>query len=361
MKQLALLLMWTACGSHPEPRHDDIRDSIRDARTATVDASAATYPRRWLAGDFHMHVSPPDDPHDVSLDAKHIADAAAKAGMDFVVLTPHVWPARWGDTFRHAWKTLAADAAAITSLTMIPGVEWTTGDGHFTVIGDIAALPNRGDFLANAHAAGAFISTNHPFAVPTRFPGIPASHFDMSYKVWTDHRQGFTAIDGAEVWNVPLSFANIFSKPGGRTGEDRTWTELDRIVHDEHRRVSAIGGTDNHRFNVMATTWVLAADATAGAILEALAHGATCIGGPEAGSFRARSTDDNLWVRIGDNLVTKTIELAWEGTARLFIDDKDEGEHDGGFTHDTGGTLHTYRIAKGSSRSGFIYANLPGA
>ena len=56
--------------------------------------------------------------------------------------------------------------------------------------------------------------------------------------------------------------------------------------------------------------------------------------------------------------VTASITLAWIGVARLFIDGRDLGEHDGGFVHDTGGGLHTYRIEHGRSRSGFIYANL---
>ena len=303
-----------------------------------------------------MHVAPPDDPHDVVMGVQQIAEAAVTAGLDFVVLTPHLWDTRWGEAFRAQWKTLANDAAAIATPTMIPGVEWTHPDGHFTVAGvDITAL--RGPFLAAADAAGAFISANHPFAVPTKIPGVRASHLDMSYRPWSQHRAGFTAIDGAEVWNVPLSLANLISRPGGRTGEERAWSELDRVVHAEHRRMVAVGGTDNHRMHVIATTWVLAIDATAGSILDALARGATCIGGPEAGSFRARGVNDH-WVRIGESVAARMITLAWDGTARLYIDDVDAGEHAGGFVHDTGDTLHTYRIVVGGSRCGFIYANL---
>lgn len=181
---------------------------------------------------------------------------------------------------------------------------------------------------------------------------------DISYRPWSARRAGFTRIDGAEVWNVPLGLANILSRPGGRTGEDRAWTELDRVARDKRRRVTAVGGTDNHKTNVMATTWVLALDATATAILEGLVAGATCIGGPEAGSLRARG-DDGVWVRIGESVAARTITLAWDGTARLYVDDVDQGERTGGFTHDTNGTVHTYRIVVGTSRCGFIYANLP--
>jgi hypothetical protein len=159
------------------------------------------------------------------------------------------------------------------------------------------------------------------------------------------------------VWNVPLGFANVIARPGGKTGEERTWLELDRVVHEEHRPVTAVGGTDDHHGHAMATTWVLADDATEPAILAALRHGATCVGGPEAGTFRARGSGD--WVAIGGNVIASTITLAWAGTARLYIDGVDRGEFADGFTHATDGALHTYRIQLGRSRSGFIYANLP--
>lgn len=315
--------------------------------------------RRWFAGDLHMHVAPPDDPRDVVMSVAELATAAVRAGMDFVVLTPHLWRSRWaGDpaAWQRAWQELAAATQAIANPTLIPGVEWTSRDGHFTVAGaDLGALTGK-DFLAAAERAGAFITVNHPFALPTKIPGIRLSHRDLSYRVWTDRKPGFTAIDGAEVWNVPLAFANLVSRPRGATGEALAWAELDRIVHEERRRVTAVGGTDNHHTNVMATTWVLAVDATANAILAALRAGATCVGGPEAGTLRARG--DGEWVAIGGEVRGPITTLEWQGTARVFVDNIDHGEHDGRFMHATGEQLHTYRIEHGASRSGFIYANL---
>jgi hypothetical protein len=349
--RLFVLFMVVACSSR-SPRAAT-RD---DAPIAGMDANAD--PRRWYAGDLHMHVAPPDSA-DVKLSITEIATAAAQAGMDFVVLTPHLWPWRWQDDhgdWVKAWREMATTAASIKSPTMIAGVEWTTREGHFTVAGaDLAALRGK-DFLAAADKAGAWISVNHPFATPTKIPGIRASHYDMSYRVWTDNRAGFTGIDGAEVWNVPLGFANVISRPGGRTGEQLAWEALDRVVHDERRRVTAVAGTDNHQSNVMATTWVLAMDATATAILSALRDGATCIGSPAAGSLRARG--DGEWVAIGGEVTGPLTTLAWDGTARVFVDNVDQGVHSDGFTHETGGALHTYRIELGASRSGFIYANL---
>ncbi len=351
--RLLVLTVVVACSS-AAPRAAT-RD---DAPIAGMDANAD--PRRWYAGDVHMHVAPPDSKSDVALSIDAIATAAVKAGMDFVVLTPHLWPWRWHDDrsdWAEAWRELAEAAARLSIPTMIPGAEWTTRAGHFTIAGtDLASLAGD-DFLAAADRAGAWISVNHPFATPTRIPGVRASHYDMSYRVWTENREGFRAIDGAEVWNVPLSFANVLSRPGGKTGEELAWAALDRVVHEERRHVAAVGGTDNHQENVMATTWVLALDATAGAILEALRNGATCVGSAAAGTLRGRG--DGAWVAIGGEVRGAITELAWTGgAARVYVDNVDQGEYASSFTHETGGALHTYRIQLGASRSGFIYANL---
>lgn len=355
MRFTPVLIALAACSSRSQPSPPAVPD--RPAVANLTDAAPADH-RRWLAGDLHMHVSPPDT-DDVTASIADIAHAATEAGMDFVVLTPHLWDGQWQahrDERRRAWRAFAKAARAVAAPTLIPGTEWTTRRGHFSVLGaDLAAI-DAPDFLTAAHAAGAFITVNHPFAVPTHVPNVPVSDFDMSYRVWSQREPGFTAIDGAEVWNIPLALANVFVRPGGKTSEERTWIELDRIVHQEHRAVTAVGGTDDHHGHAMATTWVLAADASEPAILAGLREHATCVGGPEAGSFRAKGTGD--WVAIGGTVIAQTVTLAWTGTARLFIDGVDRGEHDGGFVHATGGALHTYRIAVGRSRSGFIYANL---
>lgn len=306
-----------------------------------------------------MHVAPPDDTGDVRMTIAEVAEAARANELDFVLLTPHLWPGRRGAAFDREWQALARGARATRAPIMIPGVEWTTPVGHFTVAGiDITKV--GADFLASAHELGAFISVNHPFAVPTKLPAIRASHFDMSYRAWTAGKAQHAEVplDGVEVFNVPLALANLISRPGGKTGEERAWLEADRLARVERRRLTPVGGTDNHAFHVVATTWVLAFEATEAAILEALRAGSTCIGGPEAGSFRATG-DDGRPARIGDAVTAAdTIKLVWDGLAQLFIDGIDAGEHLGGFVAATAGLPHTYRIVVGASRSGFIYANL---
>lgn len=81
-----------------------------------------------------------------------------------------------------------------------PGVEYGVGSvGHFGVSGvDLASVP-AGDFLTGARARGAFMVVNHPWALPTRIPGAPSSHWDMAYRPWTHGAPGFDSFDGVEI------------------------------------------------------------------------------------------------------------------------------------------------------------------
>jgi hypothetical protein len=329
--------------------------------SASVARAQPADPRRWIAGDLHMHVSPPDDPEDVAMSAAEIAADAKQRGMEFVILTPHLGASRWR-RFAPKWKALAAEARANRDVTLIPGAELgVPGVGHFGISGVELDTLGGDDVLKAARKAGAFIVVNHPFAVPTDIAGVRESRFDLSYKPWTRGAKGWTDLDGVEVWNVPLSLANLISRPGGATGEARAFAAADRRARTEHRKVAVVGGTDNHRRAVMPTTWVLAADASEASVLSALRAGAVCVGGPEAGELRAHGDGDpaDRWARIGDVVrAAHQVELRWKGPAELFVDGKSAGEHDGGFTADVDDQVHTFRIVAGPSRSGFVYANL---
>lgn len=314
-------------------------------------------PRRWIAGDLHMHVSPFDDREGTTLDAAALAARAHDAGLEFLVLTPHLRPGTWRSKQKRAawlarWEAMAATDAPIT---LIAGAEYTeSGYGHFGVSGvDLTALDGK-DLLAAASAAGAFVVVNHPFAVPTNL-GIRVSELDLSFRPWSHDRGKAPHLDGVEVWNLPLGLANLVSTPGGATGEERAFVAADELARAERRPIAVVGGSDNHRAFVLPTTWVLAEDASADAILGALRAGATCVGGPEAGTLEARG--DARWARIGEHVRGDRVELRWTGTAQLFVDGVDRGEHDGGWTHADAAGPHTYRIVAGESRCGFVYAN----
>src|SRR5437762_1589393 len=106
----SLLLVLVACSSTPSPPEHHVADA---PRPAPVVPSPDT--RKWFAGDVHMHCSPPDDPSDVTLGVDQIAERARAQHMDFVVLTPHVWPARRGLAFDNEWRAMAKAARATKS------------------------------------------------------------------------------------------------------------------------------------------------------------------------------------------------------------------------------------------------------
>jgi hypothetical protein len=350
------LVLLAACAS-PAPPRETVAAPPPVVATHAPSPSAPS----WLVGDLHMHVSPPDDADDVRLGVDEIATRAVSGGLDFVILTPHLSQGAWADDgrrrrFLSRWTKMAGRARTHTDVTLIPGAELSVPRvGHFGLSGvDFSSLSGR-DVLAAADRAGAFVVVNHPFAVPTRLPGIRASHWDMSYKPWSRADERVDPLDGAEIWNVPLSLANIVSQPGGQSAEAHTLAAADAFARQHRRPVTLVGGSDNHSIFVLPTTWVRA-ERNEASILAALAAGATCVGGADAGDLEARG--DGEWVGIGGHLRGARVELRFAGQARVFVDGEDRGEHVGGFSHAGDTAPHTYRIVKGPSRSGFVYANL---
>ena len=200
---------------------------------------------------------------------------------------------------------------------------------------------------------------NHPFALPTWIPGLPVSHYDMSFRPWSHGRAGAPVLDAVEALNLPLAIANLVSQPGGLTGEARALAAADQLARKEARRVALVGGTDNHARMLVATTWVRAHDASAAAILAALRAGAVCYGGPEAGDLEARGDLAPAWQGLGGSVAARReVSLRWHGRGELFVDGASRGEHDGGLRVAADAAPHTYRLVKGRSRSGFVYANL---
>lgn len=318
-------------------------------------------PRRWIPGDLHMHTAPPGATRDVIWSIPKIAHEAKAHGLEWVVVVPHLWERGWNGPKQRAkwqakWRDMAAVAAAQTAVTVIPGVEYgESGVGHFGVSGvDISTLEGP-SLLEAAHAAGAFIVVNHPFAIPTDLPGVRVSFADLSYKPWTGKRteDRRDPIDGVEVWNHMLRWAHLLSAKQ----EAKGFAAADRLARDERRPIALVGGSDNHRDWVQPTTWVLATDATPPAILEGLKAARTCTGGIEA-ALEAKGADDAGWATIGDTVHGATVELRWRGLGHLYVDGVDRGAHDGHFTDEAATGVHTYRLEVGKSRCGFVYANL---
>lgn len=360
----------TACGTAARPNDAPAlaelpvgEEPARGSASSTVAVPAPD--RRWIPGDLHMHVAPIDAREGQRLTIPDLATVGRAAGLEFVIATPHVHPSTWDVPARRRawlarWAEMAAAARAVDDFTIIPGTEYTVwGFGHFGVSGvDLRDVGD--DFLAGATARGAFVVVNHPFAEPTSIPGIPISDYDLSFRPWTE---GGTSphLDGVEVWNFPLGLANLATRHRGLTGEQRAFRAADELARRERRPIAITGGSDSHRGHMLATTWVLAADASEPAILAGLRAGATCVGSPDAGTLVARGDADppDRWAAIGDIArATSTVTLRWNGSARLFVDGTDAGEHDGRYTHAAAPGRHTYRIEQGISRCGFVYADV---
>lgn len=356
-----LALAFVACGSSSEPAPPPAKVAPRDA-TVAADASTRADGKRWIPGDLHIHPAPFDTREGASLTVADIAELGPKAGLEWAMLTPHVHPSTWHDEgarqrWLAKWTKMAGEARAVTSMTLIPGTEYTDFSfGHFGVSGvDLAKVGD--DMLASAHEVGAFIVVNHPFATPSHIAGIPITEYDLSFRPWSKREGAVPYLDGVEVWNLPLGAADVLTR--GPTGEDKAFVAADALARRELRPISVVGGSDTHNRVLTRTTWVLAADTRESTILAALRAGATCVGGTAAGTLEARG-DAPTWAAIGESVTAHdTVQLRWTGRARLFIDGKDAGEHAGSFTHTTAAGMHTYRIAAGASQCGFIYANLP--
>ncbi|HVK75888.1 MAG TPA: hypothetical protein VM734_21300 [Kofleriaceae bacterium] len=326
--------------------------------------------RRWIAGDLHVHIAPFDAREGASLRIADLERDGPAAGLEFVIVTPHVHPRTLASPGRRRewmtrWSAMAAEARAARALTIIPGTEYTVwGYGHFGVSGlDLAAV--RGDdVFGAAAAAAALVVVNHPYAVPTGIPGIPISERDLSFRPWTAGAAAgpVPRLDGVEVWNLPLGLANLASRPGGQSGEQRAFATADALARREGRPIATVGGSDTHARHLVPTTWVLAADAGEAAILAAVRAGATCVGSPAAGTLVARGDAEPVadrWARIGESTRARArVDLRWTGRARLFVDGVDRGEHDGAWTHTATAGAHTYRIEQDGSRCGFVYANV---
>jgi hypothetical protein len=224
---------------------------------------------RWIVGDLHVHVSPPDEKRHSHLS---VADAIAKSrerGLDFVVLTSHDAHLRfdalgerrpepaaggyapgpkpiWGLelTDQLARETLAKDAslgaqdgakdaepkaAPPRPLLAVPGWEFTRDlPGHlgfaFFAMDPVAAAED--DRKAKvALAAGALVVVNHPFFRRVRCSQAFEKAMAASRSDWGGDRR----------WKP---FAGI-----GRDTQDwnaiEVWHERSSVVEKLHRSVSS--------------------------------------------------------------------------------------------------------------------------
>ncbi|GBF74025.1 phosphoesterase [Paenibacillus sp. 598K] len=180
----------------------------------TVTVWITFYPRkgRWLKGDLHTHSVHSDGTYTIT----EKISIMEELGCDFLALTDH-------NTVSQN-KVLSDD----TSLVLIPGMEFTTNDGHSNFLGvndpiqdfRVANEAEVHERFAQARSQGAKIVLNHP-------------HCDYCPWEWSFD----VAYDWIEVWNGPWS---------NRNARAIAWWQQQL---SDGKRIVAVGGSDVHHPN----------------------------------------------------------------------------------------------------------------
>lgn len=253
-------------------------------------AQAGQQAGQWYKGDLHAHSLHSDGDSPVET----VIATAESLGFDFFALTDHDGnmdgePTHWYDP-----------AYSSESITLLYGVEWTTGQGHANVwaaapfdYGSLWTANRDNDAEAAidaAHAQNALFSVNHPAAYlccPWEYPF-------------------HDTIDSVEVWNAMYRIPNFNPWAAGQI-----WDSL--LLSGQ--MMPCVGGSDTHQIEDWQsylfglgnpTTWVYADNKSAQAILDGIKAGRTTISyGPDAPrlNFTAdRDNDGRFETLIGDNI-----------------------------------------------------------
>ena len=223
---------------------------------------------RWWRGDLHMHTGHSDGSclsrrgAKVACPVFRTLDAAAARGLDFVAVTDH-------NTTSH-FEALRELAPYYDDLLIMPGREITTFYGHASLFGPTAFIdfqlggpraPIVADIQKQSERAGGLLSINHP--------GLPSGELCMGCG-WTAPNTDYSRIQAVEVVN------------GGVAEGPLSGLAFWEARLNEGRRITAIGGSDNHDAGLaparapaigVPTTVVRAPELSQAAILEAIRQG----------------------------------------------------------------------------------------
>ncbi len=227
---------------------------------------------RWYAGDFHVHSRQSGDAWP-TLD--EVADAAVAQGLDFVLLSEH-------NTVSHL-TLLSAVQARHPDVLLLPGIEWTTHQGHALAIGATDTIPfwvgvdglTAEDAIIAAHDQDALFAPAHP--------GLQLG--DVCLGCGWEHTVAPTLLDGVEVQTLSVDTVGTLLFDAGVLLWDATCAAG---VH-----AAALGGSDDHNGGTEdgvlssplghPTTLVEAENLSVDAILTGIRNGRTVVklGGPD--------------------------------------------------------------------------------
>jgi hypothetical protein len=197
---------------------------------------------RWYRGDLHMHTCHSDGSVRTQAGGEGRApgpvyrtvEGAAARGVDFIAVTDHN-----AVSHHHSLRELQP---AFDRLLLIPGVEITTFRGHAGVLGAVGFVEFRltsrhlptvaqlQDAVARQH--GLFV-INHPC--------LPSNEHCMGCG-WTAEGCDYARIDAVEVVNGGATRAQ-----GGRAEGPFCGLPFWEARLNEGCRITAIGGSDNHK------------------------------------------------------------------------------------------------------------------
>lgn len=284
-------------------------------------------PYLLLAGDIHCHVHPPDGRNHVVRGLDETVRLARAEGLDFVSLLPHSYgglhaPAANRAAFAAVLADLRAqaDARAEQGVILDVGIEYVETIGHFgMVFGDVpAALAAVGGhdrvapraLLDAFEATGGILVLFHPVLTPVQSM-MPATSVDYSWQPFTGHPRLLLPeiaevnerAEGLEVANLFVSAARDWILFHDREASTRRALRLlDDQILTRGRRMTPVGGTDSHGFNLRPMTFVLAEERSHQAIRSAVHAGRTCVVQPEACTFEVRAEGREPWKPVGSAL-----------------------------------------------------------
>jgi hypothetical protein len=242
----------------------------------------------WWRGDLHCHTRYSDGDSWPS----EMLHAATEAGLDFLGVTDH------NNVQHHAEYGSGGSGGPV----VLPGVEVTTYGGHWNAWGTdrwwefrTPEAPAVERAMAEAVAAGAFVSVNHPkpFGPPWEYPSVRSFH---AVEVWN----GPWALNAAAVdfWESRLRNGARLTAVGGSD------THLLRARDPDPRHAQRLGTP---------TTWVAAGPRLdAGTILDALRAGRTFVS--------AMPTGPQLYLEPGGKGVHIRVRGGGGGTASVITD-----------------------------------------